>query len=50
MDLWGPKHVELANAVNVVNHIKKTLCVVLDYIYITMRNLSTFLKIKKPNV
>ena len=31
MDHWGPKHVELPNVMNKLNH--KTLCILLDYIY-----------------
>jgi hypothetical protein len=32
MDYWGPKHVELLNVTNKLNH--KTMCILLDYIYI----------------
>jgi hypothetical protein len=31
-DLWGPKHVELTNVMNKLNH-KKRLCILLYYIY-----------------
>jgi hypothetical protein len=32
MDLWDPKHVELTNVMNKINH-KRTLCILLDYMY-----------------
>ena len=34
MDRWGPKHVELTYVMNKLI-IKTTLCILLDYIYIT---------------
>ena len=33
MDQWGPKSVELAHVMNKLTH-SKTLCILLDYIYI----------------
>ena len=32
MDYWSPKHVELLNVMNKINH--QILCILLDYIYI----------------
>ena len=32
MDYWSPKHVELLNIINKINH--QILCILLDYIYI----------------
>ena len=34
MDYWSPKHVELLNVMNKINH--QILCILLDYIYITI--------------
>ena len=44
MDHWGPKHVEPPRVMNKLNH--KTLCILLDYIYIarwyTVHTISSF--------
>ena len=52
MDYWSPKHVELLNVMNKINH--QILCILLDYTYIlqndtrslqyqtTINNLNTF--------
>ena len=37
MDYWSPKHVELLNVMNKINH--QILCILLDYIYNAYRNL-----------
>ena len=44
MDRWGPKHVELTYVMNKLSH-RKTLCILLDYIYIKAEKWPT----KSPN-
>ena len=40
MDYWSPKHVELLNVMNKINH--QILCMLLDYIYILDMNILNY--------
>ena len=44
MDYWGPKHVELTSVMNKLTH--KTLCILLDYIYMTVHTYVCLLQSK----